>query len=73
MQPAVQPAGPVGPVKVFTPRPRPDFTISIRSRSGDRVQITATRFGKRILTGEGWKSARQISRGIEALLRHCTP
>ena len=51
----------------------PDFTINIRTRRGDRMQITATRYGKQMLTGEGIKSVRQITRGIEALLRHCTP
>ncbi len=59
--------------KVFTPRPRPDFTINIRSRSGERAQITVTRIGKRFLTSSGWRSARSIGRGIETLLRHCTP
>ena len=70
---ALQPPAPSPLGKVFTPRSRPDFTINIRSRSGARVQITATRFGKRLLTGEGWRSARAIARGIELLLRHCTP
>ena len=51
----------------------PDFTINIRTRRGDRLKITATRYGKQMLTGEGIKSVRQITRGIEALLRHCTP
>ena len=51
----------------------PDFTINIRSRSGERVQITATRWGKQFITGEGVVSARKIARGIEMLLRHCEP
>ena len=48
----------------------PDFTINIRARTGARVKITATRFGKSFLTGEGIKSARAISRGIEILIRN---
>jgi hypothetical protein len=61
--------------KRYVPVPRlaPDFTINIRSRSGDRLQITATRFGKQLITGEGIRSARSIGRGIEILLRHATP
>lgn len=55
------------------PRHVPDFTITIRTRRGDRCQITATRYGKQMLTGDGIKSVRQIARGIEALLRHCEP
>jgi hypothetical protein len=51
----------------------PDFTINIRSRSGGRVQITATRFGKQFITDDGLKSSRAIGRGIEMLLRHCVP
>jgi hypothetical protein len=47
----------------------PDFTINIRAKSGDRVQLTASRFGKSFLTGEGIRSAREISRGIEVLIR----
>lgn len=55
------------------PRPTPDFTIQIRSRSGDRVQVSVTRLGRRFLTADGVKSAREISRGIEVLLREATP
>lgn len=47
----------------------PDFTINIRTRSGERAQITATRFGKLFITGDGLRSARSIARGIEAALR----
>ena len=55
---------------VYTPRrPRPDFVIQIRSKSGDRVQMSLHRFGKRFITSQGIKSAREISRGIEALIR----
>lgn len=55
------------------PRAAPDFTINIRSASGARVQITVTRWGSKLITGEGVKSARAISRGIEMLLRFCVP
>lgn len=51
----------------------PDFTINIRTRRGDRCQITATRFGKQLITGDGIKSVRQVARGIEMMLRHCEP
>jgi hypothetical protein len=61
-------------VKVFVPRRLvPDFTINIRSRSGERVQITATKWGKRFITGDGIKSARSISRGIEVMLLYFAP
>ncbi len=59
--------------KFVPPKPGhfvPDFTINIRARTGERLQITATRFGKSFLTGEGTKSARSIARGIEILLRN---
>lgn len=59
--------------RVPAPRPVPDFTINIRSRSGDRVQITATRWGRQLITGEGITSARRLTRGMEMLLRHATP
>jgi len=52
------------------PRPTPDFVITIRARTGERAQISASRWHKQFLTGEGIKSVRQISRGIEMLLRH---
>ena len=48
----------------------PDFTINIRTKNGERCQITATRFGKQMLTGDGIKSVREISRGIEVLLKN---
>lgn len=51
-------------------RPAPDFTINIRTRSGERVQITAVRYGKQFITADGVKSARSIARGIELILRH---
>lgn len=54
------------------PKLVPDFTINIRTRTGERVQITATRWNRQFITGDGIKSARQISRGIELLLRHFT-
>jgi hypothetical protein len=62
------------PVKIKSPgKLVPDFTINIRSRSGERVQITATKWGKQFITGDGVKSARSISRGIEAMLLYCNP
>lgn len=56
----------------YVPHPRPtaDFVITIRARTGERTQISATRWQQQFLTGDGIKSARQISRGIEMLLRH---
>ena len=48
----------------------PDFTINIRCRTGERMKITATRSGKQMLTGDGIKSVREISRGIEILLKN---
>jgi hypothetical protein len=57
-------------VKGRLPRCSPDFVINIRSRSGERVQISATRFGKQFITGDGLKPARSISRGIEMLIRN---
>ncbi len=55
------------PIKL--PKLSPDFIINIRAKTGERVQITATRWGKQFITGDGIKSARQIGRGIELLLR----
>lgn len=58
-------------VRVFTPRrPAADFIIRISTCRGDRIQISLTRFGRRFLTADGPRSARQISRGIEMLLLH---
>src|SRR5208282_6650549 len=60
------------PLPGTVPKPRrfvPDFTITIRSRSGERVRITATRYGRQLITGDGIKSARSLCRGIEMLLR----
>jgi hypothetical protein len=54
-------------------RPAADFILTIRSRSGDRVQVSATRVGKQLLTADGLVSARQLARGIEHLLRLATP
>ena len=59
--------------RVRLPRLAADFTINIRARSGGRVQISVTRLGKRFLTAQGVRSARQISRAIEVLLREATP
>ena len=55
------------------PRLKPDFTIRIESKSGDRVQFSVTRFGKSFITPDGSKSAREISRGVENLIRLATP
>jgi hypothetical protein len=64
-QPDLMPPG-----KVPVPRrPKPDFIIRIESKSGERVQLSLIRFGKRFLTRDGFRSARQISRGIELLIR----
>lgn len=55
---------------VKPPKLIPDFTINIRTRKGDRLKITATRWHKQFITGDGIKSARQITRGIEVLIRN---
>ena len=67
------PCAPEPPGRAYAPRPVPDFTIQIRSRSGDRVQISVTRFGKQFITSEGIKPLRDIMRGMEQLLRHAVP
>ena len=54
------------------PRGKSDFTIRIESRSGDRVQISVMRWGKQFITNDGIKSARDISRGLETMLREAT-
>ena len=53
-------------------RAEPDFKITIEARGGERTRIFITRIGKKFLTTDGFKSARQIARGIEMLLRHCS-
>jgi hypothetical protein len=63
------PDPPAGKVPVPR-RPKADFIIRIEAKSGERVQISLVRWGKRFLTPNGFKSARQISRGIEMLIRY---
>ena len=58
------------PTGVKPPKLIPDFTINIRTRKGDRLKITATRWHKQFITGDGIKSARQITRGEECILSH---
>jgi len=46
----------------------PDFIITIRSKRGERVQVSAWRFNGRVILSEGIKSVRQLCRGIELLI-----
>lgn len=60
----VEPAG-----KVYLPRKRkPDFTIRIESKTGERVQVSAWRFYNRVILSGGFKSVRSLCRGIEHLI-----
>ena len=57
----------------FHPRKlKPDVKINIEFRNGERVQITATKFGSKFITTDGMKSAGGIARGIELILKYCT-
>ena len=57
------------PGKCYTPRRvSPDFIITIRSKRGERVQVSAWRFNGRVILSEGIKSVRQLCRGIELLI-----
>jgi hypothetical protein len=59
---------PVG--KVYVPRKiKPDFILRIEAKTGERTQLSVIRFGKQFITSDGIKSARQISAGIEHLMR----
>ncbi len=49
-------------------RPTPDYTITIRSSRGERLQVSAWRFNGRVMLSEGLDSVRQLCRGIEQLL-----
>lgn len=49
-------------------RPKPDFTIRIESKRGERIQVSAWRFYNRVIFSDGVKSVRQLCRGIEHLL-----
>lgn len=64
-EPSLAPTG-----KVPLPRrPKPDFIIRIESKRGERVQLSLTRWEGWFITADGIKSARQIARGIELLIR----
>ena len=55
--------------KVFHPsRPTADFTITIKSKRGERLQVSAWRFNGRVLLSDGVKSVRQFCRGLELLI-----
>ena len=57
--------------EVFRPqKPVSDFIITVRHKSGERIQLSAIRYGKQFITNEGIKSARDIGRGIELILRY---
>lgn len=49
-------------------RTAPDYTITIRSSRGERLQVSAWRFNGRVMLSEGIDSVRQLCRGIEQLL-----
>ena len=55
--------------KCYHPRkPAADFIVTVKSKHGDRLQVSAWRFGKQIILSEGVKSVRQLCRGIEHLI-----
>lgn len=56
-------------VKCPVPRkPAADFTIQIRSRTGERIQVSIWRFYNRCVISDGIKSVRQLCRGLEQLI-----
>jgi hypothetical protein len=60
---------PESPVKVVTPRRAvADFIITVKSKRGERLQVSAWRFNGRVLLSDGVKSVRQFCRGLELLI-----
>lgn len=45
-----------------------DFIITIKSKRGERLQVSAWRYNGRVILSEGIKSARQLCRGLELLI-----
>lgn len=59
----------LSPCKCFKPRtPAADFIITIKSKRGERLQVSAWRFNGRVLLSDGVKSVRQFCRGLELLI-----
>ena len=48
--------------------PAADFIITIKSRRGERLQVSAWRFNGRGMFSEGIGSVRQFCRGLEQLI-----
>lgn len=56
-------------VKCPVPRkPAADFTITVKAKSGERVQVSVWRFYNRCIISDGIKSVRQLCRGLEQLI-----
>lgn len=45
-----------------------DFIITIKSKRGERLQVSVWRFNGMVILSEGIKSVRQLCRGIELLI-----
>lgn len=61
-----EPEMPIGKVQIPR-RPAADFIITIKSKRGERIQVSMWRFYNRCLFSDGIKSARQLCRGLEQL------
>lgn len=56
-------------VKCHVPRtPAADFIITIKSKRGERLQVSVWRFNGHVILSEGIKSVRQLCRGLEHLI-----
>lgn len=49
-------------------RPAADFIITIKSKRGERLQVSVWRYYNKVILSEGITSVRQLCRGIEHLL-----
>lgn len=49
-------------------RPAADFTVTVRAKNGERVQVSIWRFCNRYIISDDIKSVRQLCRGLEQLI-----
>ena len=50
---------------------KPDVKITIELKSGERTQISATRWHDRFITSDGIRSISELKTGIGLILKHC--
>lgn len=49
-------------------KPAADFIVTVKSKTGERVQVSVWRFYNRCVISGGIKSVRQLCRGLEQLI-----